>query len=475
MRQRPFRPRLPGGIWRYYVGFSIGRMAGLVVLPIASRNLGVVGFGRFEAAFALFIAATIVLDAGQGAGIVRFVGDPGHSTADVLHAAARIQLVASMLAIACLAPPLLLFAAPDNRRGILLVALVLFAFIEGFAVIGGGVLRATDQDGLFALFSAARLVLTASLGAAGALLLGGSGALLGVAFGGTAFAAFALRELHRSKTQPSVRREVRTMARYGIPLIATTAAYWTLALSDRLFLRAFASDRALGAYAANYRLGGVLLLFFAGPLGLTWIPAARRAQARNAVDALRRQWSERYALACAAGTLALLVIGEWAIPSIFGTRFTFDRIVVAASAASAWFAGFYLFLGTPILLGKETRRLAAVSVLVVLVDVGANALLIPSFGAHGAAAATVIAYSSLCLGAVLVCPAPRLRWAFETRHLGVLAVSIVAAAVGVAAGTAAIVALLALLALAASFGVRAVNESLRYRTVSHPVENDPSG
>src|SRR4051794_6844444 len=100
MRQRPFRPRLPGGIWRYYLGFSIGRMAGLVVLPIASRSFGVVGFGRFEAAFALFIAATIVLDAGQGAGIVRFVGDPGHSTADVLHAAARIQLVASMVAIA---------------------------------------------------------------------------------------------------------------------------------------------------------------------------------------------------------------------------------------------------------------------------------------------------------------------------------------------------------------------------------------
>src|SRR3954464_7228226 len=95
MRQRLIRLRLPGGVWRYYVGFSIGRMAGLVVLPIASRSLGVVGFGRFEAAFPLVIAATIVLDAGQGAGIVRFIGDPGHSSADVLHAAARIQVAAS--------------------------------------------------------------------------------------------------------------------------------------------------------------------------------------------------------------------------------------------------------------------------------------------------------------------------------------------------------------------------------------------
>jgi len=447
--------RLSGGVWRYYAGFAIGRAAGLVVLPITSRALGVGGFGRFEADFAIFIAATIVLDAGQGAAIVRFVGERGHFTPDVLRAAARIQVVASLFAVACLAPPLLLFAAPNDRPALLLVDLIVFAFVEGFAVVGGALLRATERDGLFATFSIVRLALTASIGAVGALTLGASGALLGIALGGAGFASFAVREV-RGAVGGQARRETATLVRYGVPLLATTAAAWALGLSDRLFLRAFAPDRILGAYAANYRLGSVVLIFLASPLGLTWVPAARRALAEGRLKEVTRRWSTLLAVTCAVGTLALLVIGQEVIPLLFGGQFTFDPIVVAAVGWSGWCAGLYFLLATSILLSEDTRRLAALSIAVVLINVAANAALIPSFGAHGAAAATLISYAALCFGALAVSPRPSAAWVREPRHLGVLVGATAMVAIGALSRTAAVVGLFAMLVLFGSIVVKTV-------------------
>jgi O-antigen/teichoic acid export membrane protein len=149
------------GVWRYYAGFAIGRVSGLVVIPVTSRVLGTAGFGRFEAALALFLASTIVLDAGLGAALVRFVGDGRYDADVLLHSAARIQIFASFGAIILLGVPLLTFAVPDHQYALTLLALVIYAFNEGFAVLGGGMLRATARDGLFALLSLSRLVLTA--------------------------------------------------------------------------------------------------------------------------------------------------------------------------------------------------------------------------------------------------------------------------------------------------------------------------
>jgi O-antigen/teichoic acid export membrane protein len=438
--------RLPGGTWRYYAGFAVGRLAGLVILPVTSRALGVEGFGRFEAAFAIFIAATIVLDAGQGAALVRYVGERGQDTGALVHAAARIQLAASALAVVALAPPLLLFATPHDRPALLLVALVTFAFVEGMAVIGGGLLRATDRDGLFAVLSLVRLCLTAFVGAVGALTLGASGALFGVAVGGAGFAAFAIREVV-SADATRARPEQKRLVRYGVPLLATTAASWTLGLSDRLFLRAFAPDRVLGAYAANYRLGSVLLIFVASPLGLTWIPAARRAVADGRLEQVARRWFIALSLTCAAGTLALLVLGPELVPLLFGNRFAFDPFIVAAVGASAWPVGLYFLLATSILLSEDTRRLAVLSCAVVLVNIAANATLIPRFDAHGAAVATLISYGALSFGALAVSSRPRATWIWEPRNLGVLSGLIALLSVGALNRTAALVGLFALLVL----------------------------
>jgi O-antigen/teichoic acid export membrane protein len=447
--------RLPGGVWRYYVGFSIGRLSGLVVIPIAARVLGTSGFGKFEAAFALFLASTIVLDAGLGAALVRFVGDQTHDTDSLLRAGARIQIFASFGAIVLLGVPLLLFDMPDNRPALVITALVIYAFNEGFAVLGGGLLRATDRDGLYATFSVVRLVLTAGAGTTGALLLGASGTLLGVAFGGSGFSAYALYRLIRGR-----HREVddarRAMMLYGLPLIATSVMAWTLSVSDRLFLRGDVRAATLGRYSANYRLGNLILVFIAGPLALTWIQAARRASGGQQLDSARQTWAIRFSAAATLGVLMILTAGPVLVPVIFGSGFHFDRRIIAAVGLSGWFGGFFYLIATPALLAQDTRRLAVMSVVCVAANLLANAILIPRFGAHGAAIATLLSYAFVCVAVTFVAPFHNQRWLLHGPLLATMVATIGAvglASVGeiAAVGALSVTALAVAIALALTF------------------------
>jgi O-antigen/teichoic acid export membrane protein len=412
--------RLPQGVWRYYAGFTIGRLSGLIVIPIAARVLGTAGFGKFEAALALFLASTIVLDAGLGAALVRFVGEERFDTQALLRAAARIQICASLGAIVLLGIPLLLFDMPDNRPWLVILALVLYAFNEGFAVLGGGLLRATGRDGLYATFSVVRLVLTAGAGATGALLLGASGALLGVAFGGTGFTAYAVYRIRMGN--PIISHDARrTMMVYGLPLISTSVMGWTLSVSDRLFLRGDVSATRLGLYSANYRLGNLVLVFIAGPLGLTWIPAARRAANASALTHARTTWFLRFSAAALLSLLMILTFGSILVPVIFGSGFHFDRVIIGAVGLSGWLGGLYYLVATPIFLASDTRRITLVAAACVIFNLVANAILIPRFGAHGAALATLISYAFVCFAVMALAPIREQRWLLEPAVLATLA------------------------------------------------------
>jgi O-antigen/teichoic acid export membrane protein len=444
------RPRLPGGVWRYYGGFAIGRISGLIVIPVASRVLGPSGFGRFEAAFALFLAATIVLDAGLGATLVRFVGEEKRDTSALLRAAGRVQVFASLGAVVIIGVPLFLFDLPDRHHFVTGFALVMYAYNEGFAVIGGGLLRATGRDGMYAVLSFVRLIVTAGAAVIGALALGPSGALLGVAFGGIGFSSLALLNIARAHRAQGA-NELGTMLRYGMPLMATTIMSWTLSVSDRLFLRGNVSAATLGAYSANYRLGNLVLVFVAGPIGLTWIQAARRAHGGVELDHLRRRWGLAYTLVALWGVTLLVGLGPLLVPIVFGSGFHFHRTIVAEVALSGWFGGAFYLIATPALMREQTRRLVPISLVVAGFNLLANAILIPRYGADGAAAATCISYGFMCLAALFSAPVREQRWLFHSATVGVIICAFLVAGISdYSAAGAVVLAMLLSLAVAAS-------------------------
>ena len=278
---------------------------------------------------------------------------------------------------------------------LLLAVLAAFAFVEGYAVIGAGLLRARAHDGVFLALSSGRLVITAGAAAAGAELAGAAGALLGVALGGVGFAVYGVAQLAKSPSA-GTRRTRTLILRYGLPLIVTTAMTWSLSVSDRVVLGVTASHEVLGQYAASYRLGSVVLIFLAGPLALAWIPVARAAADPAARRAVAGQWFARFTLAALGSVVVLVAVPGMGVPAVFGPEFEADRLVVACAGVGGWLAGLFYLIATPVLTAEATRSLIGVSVLVVVVNTAVNMALIPAHAGRGAAVATLISYSMLC-------------------------------------------------------------------------------
>jgi O-antigen/teichoic acid export membrane protein len=451
------------GLWRYYAGFAIGRLGGLFVLPVLSRILGPGEFGVFDASLAVVLGATLIVDAGLGTGLVRFIGT-GQPTPKLLGAAASIQIAASMGAILVFAAPLLLVAGDSSSVPTLLGALACYVFVEGFAIIGAGLLRGEGRDGVYLGLSVVRLLVTAVAGVVGAELAGAGGALFGIGLGGLGFAAFAVAQLVRGRSFGN--RELRgKLLRYGIPLSATSVMTWTLGLSDRLFLKASVSDVTLGLYSANYRLGGVIVLFLAAPLAQAWIGAVRVPRPRPELDALCIRWSHYFGVAALGSVVVLLAAAESGVPLVFGNEFTADRFVIAAVGVSGWLLGLYYLIATPILVGTTTVVLAVVSLVTVAVTLVLNAVLILPFGPHGAALATLLSALALC--AVTGFASARrgsVAWLFRGDHLlpvlGLLA-AVALAAVGTVP---ALLSILAVLCIGGGLALRTARGNWRQPT-----------
>ena len=379
--------------WRFWLGFGVGRLASLVVLPVVSRTSGTSGLGRFEVALAVMVSATIVLDAGLGAAVVRYSGDERYATRDVVGAAGLLQMLASTGAALVCAVAMVLVGPAGVSIAALAAIAALFCFVEGLAVLAAGLLRAEGRDGLYLALSAGRFAMTGVVGAAGAIAWGVVGALLGIAVGGTPFAILWLRRWARARTVGSAVLRHR-IARYGLPLIVTTVATWTLASSDRLFLQGAVSSQSLGQYSANYRLGTVVLIFVAGPLALAWLAEARRTDA--AIRGARlRAWTAGFTLVslCVGGLT--VACASFLVPAVFGAEFEADALVVGLVALSGWFGGLWYFAATPIIIGDRTVPLAQVAALAVVLNLGLNVLLIDAYGSDGAALATLLSYAAL--------------------------------------------------------------------------------
>jgi O-antigen/teichoic acid export membrane protein len=413
---------LPGSISLYYVGYAIGRFGSFAALPIVSRVLGPEDFGRFEVYVALMLIASIIFDAGAGASIVRFFEDGSYARGQLLRAAAYVQVAASLVAIAAVGPPVMLLVS-SNAALLGLGAVVLFALVEGFAVIGGALLRAQGRDRTFFQLSLTRFAITVGVGSIGATA-GAVGALYGIALGGLGFAVFGLVTIAREST-PDAGPATLALARYGIPLVATTAMTWCLSVSDRIFLNANVPAAELGEYGANYRLGSVVSVFFAGPLILAWVPTIRRITTESERTETCIRWSSRFALVCLGCLVVLLALASQGVPIIFGREFHEKDFVIVAAGLSGWLLGLAFLIATPILLRDRTGLLAVVAIGVVVMNLVLDSILIPIYGVPGAIIATVASYLFFCLATVAAVGPPVVaawfgRWPHVTLIAGLL-------------------------------------------------------
>lgn len=183
---------------------------------------------------------------------------------------------------------------------------------------------------------------------------------------------------------------VRSLLRYGIPLVPATIAIWVISYVDRYFLQYYASMTDLGLYSVANRIASAMsLLVSAFQLG--WGPFAFSIQHDPTARATYAKVLDLFlAVTCLAATgLSVFTPGL--------LRILTPGSYQAAWIAVPWLAFSFVLSGTSYVvsigvnLSEKTKYISWTTTVSAVVNVALNFVLIPRWGLMGAAAATLAA------------------------------------------------------------------------------------
>jgi O-antigen/teichoic acid export membrane protein len=416
----------------YGLGGLVSRILAVLLLPLYTAYLTGADYGRVETLTALTAILVTLLRLGISSAFFRFYFDSPEQ-ADRLRVvrtsfwftmtSATLGLLVGVVAAGWIAD---LLALGPNQDG-----LVRAAFVGLWAQMNyeqlTSLFRVEERSVAFVCASVANVLIT--VGATVVLVVGLDEHALGVIVGnftGTLCVYLALLAYRREQLGLVFDRTLfREMNRFGMPLVPSALALWTLNFSDRFFLAHLKDQSEVGHYSIGVRVASALTLL------LVAFRTAWPAFAYSIDDDREARRTYGFVLtyvtfvACWA-SLALGLLSPWLVRLLTAKHeyYAGSRVVAPlAFAGAAWAA--YTVVAIGIGRARRTQFNWVVTGAAALVDVGLNLVLIPPYGMMGAAAATVAAYAVMFAGmtwhAQRVYPVP-----YQWRRLATLVASAVA-------------------------------------------------
>lgn len=179
---------------------------------------------------------------------------------------------------------------------------------------------------------------------------------------------------------------------FGLPLIPHGLSGIFSDAINRLFINKMVSVEETGIYSVGYQIGSILLFavtafnYAYGPFLLAQLPTATDQTKRLLV-----RLTYVYALSVTLVALLLGAASPLLLRVLAGGEFFRAARYVPWTAASAALAGLYFMVVNYIFYAQKTYWLAAATFTSGLCAVGLTWILVPRFGAMGAAYATVVA------------------------------------------------------------------------------------
>jgi O-antigen/teichoic acid export membrane protein len=215
---------------------------------------------------------------------------------------------------------------------------------------------------------------------------------------------------------------------YTVPLLTTDLLFVLMNTTDALLLGAFHGVDEVGAWRVVQPLGGLNQLVLSS-FTLLFVPAASRLFARRANDEMRDLYWQT-AIWMAVSTFPIFIV-TFALAEPVTVLLYEDRYAASAIFLSLLALGRYVdvvlgFNGLTLRVFGNMRGIVAVNLFAAVVNLGLNLVLIPRYGALGAAigtASTLILYNiAKQVALARATPLP----AFERRYLRVYSVIVVA-------------------------------------------------
>ena len=196
------------------------------------------------------------------------------------------------------------------------------------------------------------------------------------------------------KWQPAL---LRPLLLFAAPVVVHLFANWVLSISDRLLLERFAGEGVLAVYAVAYLFNLALTTMtsaLAQALGPMFVRAAAAGDRAHEIVRIG-QWFM-------AITLSASVVLAWIAPELL--HFVAPRREYAAALpllpwliAGGAFQGFYFLMSQGSWYAGSTQKIALLTSVAALLNLGLNLWWIPQYGALGAAWSTAASYALLAL------------------------------------------------------------------------------
>ena len=328
----------------------------------------------------------------------------------------RRDVVAVATALLCLVsiPTVILVAVTSPFLAKILLGQ---SSLGGFVSLAGGVvlmqnltvpglawLRAENRPLFYSLLSISGMLITlfANVVLVGVLHWGVAGSVIAM---GSGYACIFICTMPIIILHAGIRIRVdiaRNLLAFGLPLILNYISYWVLQFSDRYLLSLFTSLTETARYAVPYTLGSAMAVLVIGPFTLAWpttmFAIARRKDAVQGFMLVFR-WFSMFLLFAAFG---LSLVGTFLLDWLFPVTYHSAVLIIPIVAESIAFYGIYFVFMVGANLKRKTWLTAVFTTTAALVNFVVNLILIPRYGAMGAASSTLIAYIVLAFAAYIV-------------------------------------------------------------------------
>ena len=399
----------------YAIGDGLARSLHLLILPLVTRGLGVGEFGVLSLVLmiGMFLTPMLMVPA---AGLIRDLVERrelrdrqrafGTAVASIVVGAVAAMVVAT-LGQDWLADALL----GDRTRGTLIVLGTAYACLDALTAIALVPYRASERPVPLVRVTVLRLVtlLIAIVVATRHFAPTVEGVLYAYVCAVGVAGLIGWGEARKLLGAKPHWDELRGQWAFGQYLIVANVGNWILLVGDRLFLQAYAGAEGVGAYTLAFRVAQGLLLFTTAFRFATYPMIFRLGSAAQSPDAdvpqadvprdiladganALRRLPEGYVFG--AGPALVLIAGGayWWVRLLAPESFALAIGVVPALAMAFYLDGLAGSLRQTLFLGGRTGLQGWLYALGVMVGLWGWGLVIPLYGAVGAAWATCGAY-----------------------------------------------------------------------------------
>ena len=189
---------------------------------------------------------------------------------------------------------------------------------------------------------------------------------------------------------------IRAMLRFCLPLVPTTICWWITGVSDRFMVEAMCSAELNGLYSVAYKIPN-LLIYAISIFDSAWKLSVSSEDDPEACAAFYTRVWRVYTTVAFLGGGCLILCSRLFAGLLFAGDFVKAWVYIPILTYATVYCAFCTFLSSVYFASKRTVWSMITAVVGAGLNITLNFLLIPSYGAIGASAATFASYFTVCL------------------------------------------------------------------------------